>query len=49
LGKFLTSVKEGKAEANVKSEPIPGKGDAALITAVAKNFDEVVEITAEIK
>jgi len=42
LEKFLTSVKEGKAEAYIKSEPIPEKGDAALITAVAKNFDEVV-------
>ena len=42
LEKFLTSVKEGKADAYVKSEPIPEKDDAALITAVAKNFDEVV-------
>ena len=38
LEKFLTSVKEGKADAYVKSEPIPEKGDAVLIAAVVQKL-----------
>lgn len=39
---FIRDVQAGKVEAYMKSEPIPESQDDGVKTAVAKNFDEIV-------
>lgn len=39
---FLQKLKDGELEPYLKSEPIPDDNSGPVITAVAKNFDDVV-------
>ena len=42
LASFLGAIKDGKAEAYVKSEPVPAGPDNGVTVAVGRNFEQVV-------
>ena len=42
LEQFARDLAAGKVEPHMKSEPIPEPNDEAVVTVVAKNFNEIV-------